>query len=358
MTTLSTVHATVREYSTAPGSKGIAETVGPDLAKDTAFPRLNGHRDAWLVAICRGLRHRGWLVTTSEGERVTGVLPLVLVRGPIFGRFLVSLPYVNTGGVWAESSAAAHAIVDRACELADELDVRFLELRHELPVTHPKLHFERTDKKHLRLRLPDSDEDFDKSLKSKLRSQIRKSGEYGLEVHFGGPELLRSFYDVFAVNMRDLGTPVFSRALFAEILQAFADDAELCVVRLGGRPVAAALLVHAGGVTEVPSASSLREFNRTNANMLMYRHLLRRAIERNSHTFDFGRSTEGSGTYRFKTQWGAEPHPAVWQYYVRKGSPEEMRPDSEGKRSLVRCWQRLPVRLTRVLGPPIVRGIP
>ena len=130
------------------------------------------------------------------------------------------------------------------------------------------------------------------------------------------------------------------------------------MVRKDGQPIAAALLVHAGEVSEVPSASSLREFNRTNANMLMYWQLLQRSIERGSKVFDFGRSSESSGTYRFKRQWGAQPSPAVWQYYVRSGSPEEMRPDSDGKQRLVKVWQRLPVSFTKLIGPTIVRGIP
>ncbi len=90
----------------------------------------------------------------------------------------------------------------------------------------------------------------------------------------------------------------------------------------------------------------------------MYRQLIRRSISRGNHTFDFGRSTAGSGTYKFKAQWGAVPHPAVWQYYVRQGSAEDMRPDSGGKQRLVSLWQRLPVSVSRMIGPHIVRGIP
>ena len=332
--------------------------VSPPPAGDFAQPRLAAHRLAWFRALLRGFRHSGWLFTAESDGETRGLLPLVLVRGPLFGRFLVSLPYVNTGGIWAADQEAARSLADAACELADRQRVRFLELRHEVPLGHPAFNYQRTEKQHLRLNLPDSDEALDRSFKSKLRSQIRKSGQYGLEVTFGGAESLNDFYDVFAVNMRDLGTPVFDKRLFAAVLEEFQGDAEICLVRSQTHTVAAALLVHAGGVTEVPSASSLRDWNHTNANMLMYRHLLRRAIGRGSGQFDFGRSSEGSGTYRFKRQWGAEPFPAVWQYYVRSGSPEQMRPEAAGKRRLVRIWQRLPVGLTRRIGPPIVRGIP
>ena len=158
--------------------------------------------------------------------------------------------------------------------------------------------------------------------------------------------------------MRDLGSPVYGRRLFAAILAAFPRDAELCVVRAGDRPAAAALLLHGPGVTEVPTASSLREFNPTCANMLMYRHLLDRAVGRGQAVFDFGRSTVDGATFRFKKQWGAEPHPAAWQYHARQGNILEMRPENPRYQRAIRVWQRLPVGVTRRLGPAIVRGIP
>ena len=325
---------------------------------DAQFPQLNGHQVAWVNSVSRGLGQRVFLLHATRDLCTSGLLPLHLVSGPLFGRFLVSIPYLNTGGVWAQDHSAACHLIDRACELADSLDVRYLELRHECPVQHPRLNFQRTDKVHMRLGLPHSVDGIMASLKSKVRSQVKKAGEYGLEVEFGNQSLLDEFYVVFARNMRDLGTPVFPRKLFASILDEFSDSAELCLVRNGNQPVAGGLLVHLEGVSEVPSASCLRAFNRMNANMLMYRHLLERAVERGSQWFDFGRSSEGSGTYKFKAQWGAQPHPATWQYYVRKGDPGEMRPDAEGKKRLVRLWQHLPVWLTKIIGPPIVRGIP
>ncbi|TWU54507.1 FemAB family protein [Rubripirellula tenax] len=324
-----------------------------------AMPRLAGHRSQWLAALGDGFGHRGYLIRASDATGTKGLLPVVYVKGPIFGKFLVSLPYLNTGGVWAATTNVATALVDAACDLSDQLDVKYLELRHEVPLDHPKLNFDRTDKVHMRLKLPETDAIFeDKSLKSKVRSQIKKADVHELSVHFGGNEFVGDFYDVFARNMRDLGTPVFAKRLFASIVRRFDGDAEFCVVRKAGQTIAAGLITHESGVSEVPSASCLRDFNHTNANMMMYRHLIRRSIEKGSQTFDFGRSSQGSGTYRFKAQWGALPHEATWQYYVRKGDPNDMRPDAGGNQRLIRVWQKLPVWLTRLAGPMIVRGIP
>ncbi len=166
------------------------------------------------------------------------------------------------------------------------------------------------------------------------------------------------FYDVFSRNMRDLGTPVFSRKLFGSALSLFPQHAEFCVVRYGGRAIAAAFLLHGHGISEVPSASSLRPFNAMNANMLMYWSMLERSIEWGQTVFDFGRSSGGSNTYRFKAQWGAVPAPARWQYHLRSGSASDLRPDNPKYGRLIQIWQHIPVRLANLIGPSIVRGIP
>ena len=310
------------------------------------------------TAVADALGHSLYCLEATDGKRTRGFLLLNDVRGPLFGHFLVSLPYLNYGGVQADDDATAALLIDRAVALADELGVRYLELRHQHAHTHPALAHARTDKVHMRLDLPATPEKLLAQLGSKLRSQVNKARKNGLSVSWGGHDLLGEFYAVFSHNMRDLGTPVYGKALFRRLLEHFPDRAEICVARAGQVPVAAALLLHGWGVTEVPSASSLRRYNHTAANMLLYWHLLERAIERGQDQFDFGRSSKDGGTYRFKQQWGATPLPAEWQYYVRTGEMPSLRPDNPRYQRLIGIWKRLPVRLTRWIGPPIVRGIP
>lgn len=314
---------------------------------------------AWLNVLRDGLQHEVYALEALTPENtLCGYLPLAYVRSLLFGRFLVSLPYLNSNGVQAQCADAQTLLIERAVSLADQLRVKHLELRHESPIAHPRLNGSLTSKVHLRFDLPESTEQLWKDLDSKVRNQIRKGEKNQLDVCWGSTDLLDDFYHVLCHNMRDLGTPVYSFAFFAEILATFPNEAELCIVKLKGQPVACALLLHGNDVSEVPTASSLREFNATCANMLMYRHLLDRAIARGQRIFDFGRSTLNSNTYKFKLQWGAKPHPATWQYYLRDGNPDDTRPENPRYRRMIRIWQKLPVRVTQVLGPRIVRGIP
>ncbi|GIW94947.1 MAG: hypothetical protein KatS3mg110_2988 [Pirellulaceae bacterium] len=312
----------------------------------------------WLEVLSEGLGHKCWTVKTAAKDGGQAELPLALVQSALFGRFLVSLPYINTASANTTEPQLVMRLVDKAIAAADHYRAKFLELRSEFTIDHPQLVTRSDAKVHMRLPLPTSPDTLWKSLDPKVRNQVRKGERSGLSVHWGSNELLDEFYQVFSINMRDLGTPVFSKRLFQAILLHFEQDAELCVVRLDKKPVAAGLLVHGPGFTEVPSASSLRRYNSTNANMLMYWHLLERAIARRSSYFDFGRSSPDSGTYRFKKQWGALPCPAVWQYYLREGSINDMRPDNARFSLAIRVWRKLPVWLTRLLGPVIVRGIP
>jgi FemAB-related protein (PEP-CTERM system-associated) len=313
---------------------------------------------AWLTVLQQGLQHTPYCLEAVEGDKTRGILALAYIRSFLFGRFLVSLPYLNYGGVLAEDDLAARQLIDRAVGLADQLKVRFLELRHVQSTEHPSLNYLNSSKVHMRMTLPASTEKLWQQISAKVRNQVRKGQKSGLAVTWGTFDVLPEFYSVFSHNMRDLGTPVYGERLFRSILHQFPGKAEICVVRAGKQAVAAALLLHGWGVCEVPSASSLREFNPTCANMLMYWQLLERAVHLGHTIFDFGRCSPDSPTFRFKKQWGALPQQAVWQYYLRQGTAADMRPDNPRYQRLIRIWQRLPVRLTRLIGPSIVRGIP
>jgi len=183
----------------------------------------------WLRILKRGLGHHPVLIEALEGDRSAGWLPLARVESWLFGRMLVSLPYVNLAGLHVApgaGAAASAALVEEAVQLASAWDVRYLELRQAQPTVHPALAETNTAKVRMVRKLPATPEALWDSFKSKLRSQIKSGQKRGLEVVWGGSTLLDEFYAIFARNMRDLGTPVYPRRLFAAILDELAGDAD------------------------------------------------------------------------------------------------------------------------------------
>lgn len=321
---------------------------------------------------------------SSSRQRTRGVLPLVHMKHFLFGHQLISMPYFDMGGILADSAAVERALLKKAIEIGRRLGVDGIELRHRNPrypgrepagsspatasaayerhrpgTDPPPAHCTtQSHKVRMLLELPDTSEALMKSFKSKLRSQIKKPVREGLTAVVGRDDLLDDFYAVFAVNMRDLGSPVHSRKLLENVLKAFPDTARIVMVYRRSTPVAGSVVIGFGETMENPWASSLREYSRLAPNMLLYWAMLDYACSRGYRVFDFGRSTPEEGTYKFKKQWGAGPHPLHW-HTVAVGSAGLPAPSIQKTKydRAIRYWQKLPVPLTVMIGPRVRKHI-
>ena len=294
-----------------------------------------------------------YLMARRDGA-VAGVLPLVQIKSRLFGNSLTSLPFLNYGGVMADGGDAGDALIERARAEAAERRCKHVELRH-VGAQFPEL----PCKKHkVSMRLPLGANMWD-GLDRKVRNQIRKAEKSGLTIERGGVSLVHDFYKVFARNMRDLGTPVYSRRLFEEVMRAFPDRSQLHVVRMNGEPVAAGFTYRTGTMVQLPWASSIREFNPLCPNVLLYWDAIQYAASSGASVFDMGRSTPNEGTFKFKAQWGAQPVPLHWEYQLlAERDMPNVSPANPKFQLAIALWQRLPLALTKTVGPLIVRTIP
>ena len=263
------------------------------------------------------------------GQQITGVLPLIHVRRPLGKGALVSLPYCDAGGILSDDPTIEEALLAAARERAQALNCE-LAVRSIVPIMglNPA-ETENQDKVGMLLDLPESPDRLMASFKAKLRSQVKKPLRDGLVVEMGGQELLDAFYGVFCENMRDLGSPAHSREWFKQILKGYGNRAHIGLVRMpDGQPAAAGMILCHRQRISIPWASSLRRYNRWNPNMLLYWQFLSHATTLGARHFDFGRSTPGQGTHRFKKQWGAVQTPLHWATFDRRG---EWRPEPHSK---------------------------
>ena len=315
------------------------------------------HLMGWRRVIRRTFGHEtDYLLVKDDSGRLKGVLPLVLLSSKLFGRFMVSLPFLNYGGVVAEDSAAAASLLDAAIERAQTRGAQHIELRQgaasdiALPSSHRKVS--------MRLDLPSGYEELWKAFPSKLRSQIRRAQREGMTVRFGGIECVSNFYNVFCRCMRDLGTPVYSQRFFRAICEEFPSQSRICLVALDGLPVAAGFLYGFRSVLEIPWAASDKRFSRMAPNMLLYSSILEHACQKQYQAFDFGRSSPDTGTYRFKEQWGAAPHQLHWYYWTDGQEVPQLNPQNPKFEFAIRAWKKLPLSVANLLGPHIVKYLP
>lgn len=343
----------------------VEEFAGPaaewDAFAATRADATHAHRFGWKRVIEEVYGHRCPFLCARDGAgRLTGVLPLADVRARAFGRFLVSLPFISHGGPLGDADSV-RALVARAAEMAREARAGVLELRGSDAIDglDGDAGLERVDEKvACVLDLPPGGaEALWRAFPSKLRSQLKRGEKEGAEVRWGAGEL-DGFFRVFARNMRDLGTPTHPREFFAAVVREMGGDAWVGCVHLGGRPVAGGVALRHGDSVEMVWASALREASAAAPNMLLYAAFIRRATDEGLAAFDFGRCTPGSGTHRFKQQWGTRDVPLPWLRASLRPGAAAPSPGRGGFALASRVWRRLPVPVANLLGPPIRGGIP
>jgi hypothetical protein len=86
----------------------------------------------------------------------------------------------------------------------------------------------------------------------------------------------------------------------------------------------------------------------------MYWEVMERARQRGVQIFDYGRSKRESGSFDFKANWGFEPEPLHYEYFlVRSPSMPNLSPTNPSYARAIRMWRRMPVWMTQWLGPRI-----
>jgi len=314
------------------------------------------HRFEWLPLVARVFRHRILPLAMVSGERVIGVFPLVHIRSRLFGRVLVSMPFVNYGGVLGDSIEIEEALWHAAIRTAREHGAGSVEARHLNP--HGFVEQGKQHKVGMTLSLAPTIEAQWKAFNAKLRNQIRKSELSGLSIRIGGATDVAAFYEVFSRNMRDLGTPVYHPALFTALLEVFPDACRIFTVWDQGTVIAAAIAIAHRDTLEVPWAASRRDALPRCPNHRLYWELIQHAIKAGFTRFDFGRSTPASGPYKFKAQWGAAEVPQFWEYWTATGKLPNVSPQNPRYAFAVRLWKQLPLKIANSIGPFIVRNIP
>ncbi|WP_028581468.1 GNAT family N-acetyltransferase [Desulfogranum japonicum] len=323
-------------------------------------------RYSWSSIIKNSYDHQPYFLAlpstgSSSVEKFSSILPLIYFHPPDGINRLISLPYLDCAGIFANDYQSFSELLNSAFALARDLEVAHVELRqdalyplaiHDIKIQgweHRSFDF----KVGLRRFLPQCSTVLWQQLGSKVRNQVRKAEKNSCTSQVGGKELLDSFYQIFGTNMRDLGSPVHSYDFFIEIFKAFGESVRIILVERQGVPLASSIVLTKGNTLYNPWASSLRAYRPLCPNMLLYWTMLSWACDQGLSCFDFGRSSPGASTYTFKKQWGAESRPLSWEVFSLPG--QEWYPEKESLN--LKGWNTLTLAESNTIGPKIRRWI-
>jgi FemAB-related protein (PEP-CTERM system-associated) len=310
------------------------------------------HRAGWKRVVEASFGHDCHFLYAQRGGTIVGVLPLVHIRSRVFGHSLVSTGFTVGGGPVATDEETLAALDERAVALAEKLDVDYLEYRSRTPI-----HSDWEQKSGLyvgfRRAIDPSVERNMTAIPRKQRAMVRKGIAAGLTSRIDSD--IDTLHHIYAVSVRNLGTPVFGKSYFRNLVEEFGKDVDIVTVAKDGHALASVMNFYFRDEVLPYYGGGLNEARPVAANDFMYWEVMRRACERGYRQFDFGRSKVGTGAFAFKKNWGFEPEPWTYEFKLRRGGIPDVNPLNPKYRLFIAAWQRLPIGVAKLAGPHIVR---
>lgn len=310
---------------------------------------------AWRAVVKRAYGHDCPYLVSRENGRLRGILPLTEVKSRLFGHFLIANGFTVGGGPLYTDDAALKDLLDQAADLGRSRGVAYVELR-DCPSAPPPWQARGDLYAGFEGPIAQNEADNLKQIPRKQRAVVRKALGQGFEIAI--ERQTRPFFDLYALTVRDHGTPVPPRRFFQALLEEFGQAAEILTVRKAGRPIASVLSFFYRDRVLPYYTGSIPEARRAGANDMMYWALMRRAVERGCSIFDFGRSKVGTGPYSFKSNWGFSPRPITHQYLLLgRDTLPNLNPTNPRYARLIAAWRRLPLPVANFISPFISRSL-
>ncbi len=315
------------------------------------------HLIGWKRVVEKTFGHKPRYFYSERDGKITGIAPIFDFSNWFVGHCLVSIPLCAYGGIVAEDSESEQVLLDHAKQMARSAPVDYLELRHRGGGLLSGFHANELYVTFNTPLFPDSQANL-KRLPKDTRYMIRKAEKAGLRAEYG-VEQMKVFYDLFAQSMKRLGTPVFPIALFKNLVEEFPNHTQMMLVYNGSQAVAGVLSFFFRDTILPYYAGAADEAARLAANNFMYWELIKRAGEQGFRNFDFGRSKKGTGAFAFKSQWNMNIEPLDYQVLlVKRDTVPNFSPVNPKFEMAIRIWQKLPLSVTKFLGPSLVRLFP
>jgi FemAB-related protein (PEP-CTERM system-associated) len=314
------------------------------------------------------LRQWGTLLEEVHGHKLVylqkdkGIFPLAYVRSMIFSNRLISLPFADYGGLYAQDEETAEELISECQERAQRLGVDFIEIRcpnaryFEMLTQYGFV--KRDDYSTFVLQLDRNVEELWKSIGEKKKKKVRKAGRVGIHtIEATDKADLKTFYMLYQKTMKRLGSPPQPYRFFERMWDLlYPRNMTMFLVRYEGDYIAGKLVFLHNKTIYQAYNPSLSEYYNLAPNDLVQWDLIKWGNEHRFRQLNFGRSRKNEGPELFKQQWGGESvsMPYFYRFYNKELSErQEVR-----YRWISTLWSKyMPERVANRVGPLIIKQI-
>ena len=312
------------------------------------------HLSGWQSVIEKSFSHPCFYLYAELEGKICGVLPLVEVKSKLFGHALISTPFCVYGGAITDAEDITRQLEQQACELAEQLEVDYLELRYKNQQNSSLLLKQASST--FGCQLGDDAEQILANVKKKQRAVIRHSLKNELSyttTQQNNDQTFNDFYQLLSTSYRNLGTPIFSKKYFQQLVNVFGNEVDIAVISdKNNQPSNTVMnfyfndqvLPYYGGGNSGARHLKSADF--------MYYQVMCSAQEKGCTWFDFGRSKNDGGPYKYKKNWGMEPQPLYYYYHLVKANDlPNLSPNNPKYKIFIGLWQKLPLKISQLIGP-------
>ncbi|MGA6826586.1 GNAT family N-acetyltransferase [Nitrospira sp. NS4] len=272
-----------------------------------------------------GCEAQYWLAW--EGERVTGVLPVMWRDGP-YGRILNSLPYYGSnGGVLATFPDASSVLMEKYNELASAPGVAAATWvchplrRTDVPPAHTLVDERIGQFTSLDWGQVDVESAMRAAMDGSARRNIRKAETSGVKVLVAN-DRLDFIRDVHWENMGEIGGKGKTADFFAKVPQHFTagDDYRVYIAERNGTLISGLLLFYFNRTVEYFTPVTVSNERESQPMALILAQAMVDAAREGFLRWNWGGTwLSQEGVWRFKRKWGAQDH--AYQYFIQLNDP-------------------------------------
>lgn len=310
------------------------------------------HLSGWQNVLWNSFNHKPHFLYALLNDQIVGVLPLAEVKSALFGYALVSTPFCVYGGALG-TSEVKRILEQKAIEIGKSLGVAHVELRYKTPQDNDWL--TRSQHATFGCTLAEDEAAILAAIKKNQRALIRKALQSDLSWQLD--ENNHDFYQIYSESLRNLGTPVFSKKLIDELQREFGDATEILTIRHQGHAVSSVFNFYYQGEVLPYYGGGKPVARELKSNDLMYYQLMCHAKrDKACHFYDFGRSKLDSGAYSYKKHWGMQDSLLHYQFKLIKAEQlSNLSPNNPKYQLFIKMWQKLPLFVSRILGPVLAK---
>ena len=312
---------------------------------------------AWGKAVHKSMGHSLYYLYVEDKGEIVAVLPLIHVKSMLFGNSLISKGFSIGGGPLFNNSEALSLLDEEAIKIATDLGADNIEYR-QMTRCHDDWPVKLDTYSTFRKELSADNEENMLTIPRKQRAMVRKGIKF--ELTYEIDQQVDRLYHLYALSVRNLGTPVFPKSLFKELKNEYGDDCEiLTVISPEGEAISSVMSFYFKGEVVPYYGGGGLSARKYAANDFMYWSLMEHSVDKHQTTlFDFGRSKNGTGAFKFKKNWGFEPTPLEYEYYLKDGGEiPEINPLNPKYQLMIKIWQKLPLPIAKIIGPLVAKSL-